>query len=581
MIPGCKQCVNTYCLHSQSNEQLFCEVCGSSFIVGDYLLVNRLLGSDNPFSSSRMHTFEATSLETNEQVILRVVHSDDPLYVQPLQNTAIALSQIHSAASHPGLMRLYDDRYYFTWQIRQNEPAAHFLVAQMISGVTLRDWLEQNGPASEEIVIEWVKQLLDAVDALHRLGFIHRDIKPDNIMVTKEQRLVLIDFDAICRLTNDFVKIPSMGTPAYMAPEQAKGSPRPASDFFSIGKTAIEMLTGKASFEVERDTSKKVSWKKAIPYIALPLAELVDRLASDNTMRRPADVEEAYEFLSEAEALIAHKQRWRWLGTPLVKAAVTIFAVSIPIAAIGSYALSQMQTGVPTVVEAEELVEEGNQLIIQGEERRGLALIERAVQLAPDSADIRAKLATAQAFFRDFNSAVENYNIALEIEPDNPNILHGIADVYEEVDLQESILYYRQAAAAANEAEAPILPLTLNNLARVYLLTDQLQEASEVLAQINTDIEEPILKMAVFKNLGWLNYEEGNYEVARNRLNQALEADATFADPYCLLALIQQQFGEDNYNDRATCLYLNSPAKPEVVAWREELIEAAEQNEQN
>ena len=573
-----RQCINTYCLHHQKDNALFCNQCGCKFFIDERLIATRLLSENSLISSPRTQTFEAFDIEDQQVVILRVVDSDNPVYLEPLKLAVYALNMVHAEGKFPGIMQLVDERHHFTEQIRTDEPPAQFMVARKVEGVSLTEWLKQHGPISESLAKDWLKQLLKIAKKLHDSNFLHRDIKPDNIIVANDLQLVLIDFDTIYQLTDRYVRVPRIGTGAYMAPEQSNGSPLPTSDLYSIGRTLTECLTGKFPFDIARTANERVDWEKEASSLSKPFTNLIDRIANRNTLFRPPDASEALTYLAEVEAIPPRRRSWRWLGTPLVKAAITVLAVSIPIAAIGGYALSQIQTDGLTLTEANELVEEGNQLIIQGEERRGLSLLERAVQLAPESADIRAKLAIAQAFSRDFNSAIKNYNIALELAPDNPNILHGIADVYEEVDLQKSKLYYQQAAAAAREAEAPILPLTLNNLARVYLLTDQLREAGEVLAEINTDIEEPILRMTVFKNLGWLNYEQGNYEGAREYLNQALEADATFADPYCLLALIQQQNGEDNYNDRATCIYLNSPAKPEVVAWREELIGTSEQN---
>ena len=582
MVLGVKQCINTYCLHSQGSEQLFCEVCGASLIVGDYLLVNRLLGSDNPFSSSRIRTFEATSLETGEEVILRVVHSDLPLYVQPLQDTAIALSQIHSVTPHPGLMQLFDDRYYFTWQIRADEPPAHFLVAKKVLGVTLRDWLDQNGPALESIVIEWLKQLLHAVDALHRLGFIHRDIKPDNIVVTHEQKLVLIDFDTICRLTNDFAEIPAMGTPTYMAPEQAKGHPRPASDFFSIGKTAVELLTGKKTFEIAQNASGNVDWAKAAPHVSLPLAELVDKLASDNTMRRPADVEEAYEVLAEAEALLARKHWLRWPKVPAVQTALLAFGLPAVFISIGAIAFSQTrpEANAPPAeearpvaeIEAERLLDAGTRLILRQQPIEGITLIEQALELEPESGEIRAALGLAYAFLGDYSSAIENYKLAIEIEPENSMFRYELADVYEKVDLQKAAFYYVSVMELGEEL--PFYLGAANNLARVYLLNNQLQEADEVLSSIDTStIEDLFIKATVLKNLAWLNYERGNFEGAEDYLSQSLEADPTQPDAYCISALVQREQGEDNYADKVTCINLRDiVSKSEVDEWRQTLL---------
>ncbi|EDX82447.1 tetratricopeptide repeat domain protein [Synechococcus sp. PCC 7335] len=549
---------------------MFCDQCGCPFYIDERLVATRLLSQKGLFSTERSQTAEAFDVDTQQTVILRVVDSEDPLYVDPLLHAVRALQKIHSGKKVPGIMQLVDGDSYFTYPIRPDEPAAHFMVARKVEGISLTEWIQKNGAISEELAKNWLKQLLNAVDALHHEGYLHRDIKPDNIIVTDDLQLVLVDFDTIFCLSDSYWKTPRIGTGAYMAPEQSSGNPLPTSDLYSIGRTIIEALTGKFPLELARYPNECVVWDREAPRLSKPFTELIDRLANKNLLFRPPAASVALTYLSEVEAIPARKRYWRWLSAPIMTTAAAIFAVSLTIAAVGSFALSQQVQS-----DSERLIAEGNQLILQGDTREGLLLLEEAVELAPDSEEVRAKLAIAYAFIRDFESAIENYKIALEVEPKNAQYLYEIANVYEEVNLQESIFYYMEAVENS-EADSSIQLESLNNLARVYLLTDQLQKAEEVLSRIDTHIEDPITRMTVFKNLGWLNYERANYDIAIEQLNQALEADATFPDPYCLLALIQQHRGEDNYNDRATCVFLNAPPKPEVTAWREELNRVAD-----
>ena len=298
------QCINTYCLHfSQSEDLLDCEKCGCSLVVDERFLVTKLLGSENILSSARTQTFEALDLEAQQEVVLRVVHTDDPLYVTPLKNAAFALVHVHPVDPHPGIMQLVDEDHYFRWQIRMDEPAAHCMVLKKIDGVTLQEWLEQHGAISENLATDWLKQLLSAVSSLHKLGFVHRDIKPENIMVTDNHQLVLIDFDAIYRLGTGSQKSPSMGTMAYMAPEQASGDPRPASDLYSIGRTLVELLTGKLPSEVVQIVgSNRIDWQRERLNLSKPFTRLLDRLVELNTVFRPVDANEAMSYLAEVEA---------------------------------------------------------------------------------------------------------------------------------------------------------------------------------------------------------------------------------------------------------------------------------------
>lgn len=548
-------------------------------LVDDRLLPIKLLGQlDNPFSSHRSRTFEAVDIEVNRTVILRVVHSEDSALTTPLENTVLALRQIHFPTPHPGIMQLVDgDEFgYFTWQIRY-ESDVHCMVTQKIGGITLYDWLGANGAADEVLTVKWLKQLLSAVNVLHTTGFIHRDIKPDNIMVASDQRLVLIDFDAICRIDALAVEpVARIGTPEYMAPEQSQGYPRPISDYYSIGRTVIEMLTGKSPSELTQTDMGSINWKKEAPNVSRQLTALIDKLANKNALYRPTTVEEVFNYLEGAKrwtAPLEKKESWQYGLNVLARVtfSVALLASLASLAALMGFGLGMTSQAQP---EPDRLLAEGNQLILSGKTEAGLSLIERAIELDPDSIELLSSKAIAHSFMGDDASAIESYEAALKIEPDSAELLYNLGNAYEPVDMQKAITSYR----AASKMDSPIKAQALNNLARAYLLTEQIQLAEAVMARIPTDIYDPLTRTAVFKNSGWLNFEKGNFDAAKAALWQAVDTDPTQADAYCLLALIQQQSGEDNFNDRVTCTTLPMlENKPEVEAWKSQLLPQAEQ----
>lgn len=539
-------------------------------MVDERLLVTKLISQRNFLSPPQTQVFEAVDLESQEVVILRVVHSDDLLYVKPLRNTVVALTQAHAVAAHPGLMQLADQNHYFTWQIRPNEPVSHCMVAKRVDGVNLKVWLEQHGAISEKLAINWLRQLLTAVDALHKCNFLHRDIKPENIMVTGERQLVIVDFDAITPMTAGLDRAPAVGTPLYMAPEQSAGEPRPASDLYSIGRMMTELLTGKDPNEVSRTSTGAVDWVRESPDLSQPFTLLIDRLANRNTLYRPTDAGSALNYLADSEATFEKRLRWRWLDNAVTKTVLVLLGVSTFIS-IGATSLSQ------TPSEADRLLSEGNQMILAGDNDQGIALLKRAVMLNPDSADLRNSLALAQSFVGDSVSAIENFEEALDLSPENPYVLYNLANVYEDLDMERAISLYTTAA----EIDSSIRNGALNGLARAYLLTDRLEEAQEILLSLTEKVDSetsPTAKMAIFKNAAWANFQLGNFDQARTQIDLAMDADPTQADPYCLSALLQQQSGEDDYSDKTTCLLLPVVIdKPELRLWKSQLLLSDEQ----
>lgn len=559
------QCINTYCLHGQNDDSLFCEQCGCSTVVDDRFLVTKLMSKVSLVSPTQTQVFEAIDLESEQEVILRVVHSDNPLYVEPLKHTVVALSQAHSKSVHPGLMQLAEQDYYLTLQIRSGEPISHCMVAKKVDGINLKAWLDRYGAISESLATNWLKQLLTAVDALHKCNFLHRDIKPENIMVTGDLQLVVVDFDAIFPLTAGLNKSPAIGTPIYMAPEQSAGEPRPSSDLYSVGRLMTELLTGKDPGEVSRTSTGAVDWRQESKGLSQSLTLLIDRLANSNTLYRPTDADSALSYLAESEAISAMRNRWRWLDNAVTKTAVVLLGISAFIS-IGAISFSQIPS------ESDRLLAEGNQMILAGETEQGIALIERGVTLNPDSAELRNSLALAQSFLGDPVSAIENFEKALELSPENPYALYNLANVYEGLDMERAISYY----IASAEIDSPIRSGALNGLARAYLLTDRPQEAQEILSGLvdrASSETSSTAKMAIFKNAAWANFQLGNFDQARTQIDLAIDADPTQPDPYCLSALLQQQSGEDDYDDKTTCLLLRMVIdKPELRLWKSQLF---------
>ncbi|MBH8565380.1 serine/threonine protein kinase [Nostoc sp. CENA67] len=146
-----------------------------------------------------------------------------------------------------------------------------YLVQEWIFGQTLSQIVKQNGCLGEREVIPILINLLKVLDFVHSKGMIHRDIKPDNIILrVSDSKPVLIDFGAVretmATVINYEGNITSsivIGTPGFMANEQAAGRPVFASDLYSLGLTAIYLLTGKLPHELATDAySGETIWER-------------------------------------------------------------------------------------------------------------------------------------------------------------------------------------------------------------------------------------------------------------------------------------------------------------------------------
>lgn len=167
-----------------------------------------------------------------------------------------------------------------------SENGQFYLVQEWIQGQTLSSKVETEGPLSEGVVREILVSLLQVLDYVHSKRIIYRDIKPDNIILRQSNsQPVLIDFGAVKetmttnansqgKTTHSMV----LGTPGFMAPEQATGRPIYASDIYSLGTTAIYLLTGILPQELEIDSrTDQILWQRHALKVSPGLAAILDK----------------------------------------------------------------------------------------------------------------------------------------------------------------------------------------------------------------------------------------------------------------------------------------------------------------
>jgi serine/threonine protein kinase len=156
-----------------------------------------------------------------------------------------------AAINHPNVCTIYD--------IKENEDR-QFIVMEYVEGETLREYIGIGDSTPHKIkdIIEYALQIASALEAAHKEGIVHRDVKSENIMVSKTNQIKVMDF-GLAKLKGSLklTKTSStVGTLAYMAPEQIEGKPTDArSDIFSFGVVLYEMLTGNLPFSGEYESA--------------------------------------------------------------------------------------------------------------------------------------------------------------------------------------------------------------------------------------------------------------------------------------------------------------------------------------
>lgn len=226
-----------------------------------------------------------------------------------------------SALNHPNIITIYEIGTYRD---------THFIAAELIEGETLRQRMQDNAP-SLNFVLETAVQIASALNAAHSAGIVHRDIKPDNIMIRPDGLVKVLDF-GIAKLTTEFradATAPRragkddrtlilqsqtqsgtlIGTTNYMSPEQVRGKVvTPQTDIFSFGVVLYEMLTGKLPFEGETHsdvmaailTEKPESLNKTTRQMPDGLERIIEKALRKDKAKR---YETAGEMLEDLQKL--------------------------------------------------------------------------------------------------------------------------------------------------------------------------------------------------------------------------------------------------------------------------------------
>ncbi|MBN1808485.1 MAG: serine/threonine protein kinase [Planctomycetes bacterium] len=176
------------------------------------------------------------------EVALKVLPPEfarDRQYVQRFEREAKSLARLR----HPNLVHIYNVG---------SQDLVHYFAMEFVRGETLSEYMRKRGQLQEEEVLGLAAQILSALQAIHRLGITHRDIKAANIMIDGPGHAVLMDF-GLAKDRQDSSGLTTvgavLGTPEYMAPEQAQGEEvSPATDMYSFGVLLYEMLAGRLPF---------------------------------------------------------------------------------------------------------------------------------------------------------------------------------------------------------------------------------------------------------------------------------------------------------------------------------------------
>ena len=232
-------------------------------------------------------------LERNVAVKLLAEHlADDSSFVSRFRREALAAARL----VHPNVVQVFDFGL-------DKETHRNFIVMEFVDGHSCAELLRDRGTLPPDEAVEILAQSCRGLDYAHRHGVVHRDVKPGNLLRSRDGMVKLADFGiAKAAEQSDITKVGSvLGTAAYLAPEQARGEPAgPASDMYALGVVAYQLLAGRLPYDAAsltdlarlQESGPPPRLDEVTPDVSPALAAAVARALHRDPTQRYADAAE-------------------------------------------------------------------------------------------------------------------------------------------------------------------------------------------------------------------------------------------------------------------------------------------------
>lgn len=246
---------------------------------------------DKVGSGGMADVYKAKDQRLNRFVAIKVLkpeYSSDKNFVNKFRGEA----QSAAGLSHPNIVNVYDVG---------DDSGLHFIVMELVEGITLKRFIERKSKLEVKEAVGIAIQIAQGMEAAHDNHIIHRDIKPQNIIISRDGKVKVTDFGIAKATNSNTITSNAMGSVHYLSPEQARGGySDEKSDIYSLGVTLYEMLSGKVPFAGDNTVSVALLH---IQGEAMPLRELdpeipvsVDKIVQKCMQKRP---ERRYHSASE------------------------------------------------------------------------------------------------------------------------------------------------------------------------------------------------------------------------------------------------------------------------------------------
>lgn len=279
-------CINPNCPHPYPHtwENKYCNSCGSPLKLKNRYVALQQLGVGG-FAT----LYTVWDLQKQTERVLKVLVEPSPKALELFAQEAEVLASL----KNPGVPKVEPGGYFHVSLTMPQQRELPCLVMEKINGRTLEAILEQYPQGCpQEWVMSWLKQAVEILQELHSRRIIHRDLKPSNLMLRDNTgQLVMIDFGGAKQIGPERsrrVSSTRLFSSGYSPPEQIAGRPVvPAADFYALGRTMIQLLTGKYPPDLEDPATGDLRWRH-LTQVSPAFADLLDEMVRTDVRQRPA-----------------------------------------------------------------------------------------------------------------------------------------------------------------------------------------------------------------------------------------------------------------------------------------------------
>ena len=295
--------------------------------------------------------------------VLKAEYRGDEAFVSKFRVEA----QAAAGLSHPNIVNVYDVG---------DENGVYFIVMELVEGITLKAYIQNRGQLSVREATGITLQVAAGLESAHNNGIIHRDVKPQNIIISMDGTAKVADFGIARAASSDTINSNVMGSVHYSAPEQSRGGYSDAkSDIYSLGITMYEMLTGKVPFD--GDSTVEVALKhlqeeivpprEVLPDLPCAVEEIILKCTQKSPDRRYANMSELIRDLKES--LVNPNGHFVRMGSEREKGATQLYSPE-EVEEIRRRHLSGNVTAAPAGRNPDEDEEEDDDLLEDPDEER-------------------------------------------------------------------------------------------------------------------------------------------------------------------------------------------------------------------